>query len=205
MERLPYDQALARHLVKPLARTGVTPNQLTFATLALGLAAGGLFATGDPRHGHWAAGIFVLARFLDHFDGELARLTGQSSRLGYYLDYVAGGISYAALFGGIAIGLAGGTLGAWALLLGVGGVVAAIGSLFLNLKLDRQAGLDDGAAVGYPGLAGFELEDGIYLIAPITWLGWLEPFFVAAGLGALCYLAWTAWRVLHGHRQLPAT
>jgi archaetidylinositol phosphate synthase len=205
METLPYDQALARRLVRPLARTGITPNQLTFTTLALGLVAGGLFATGDGVYGHWAAGIFVLARFLDHFDGELARLTGKSSRLGYYLDYVAGGISYTALFGGIAIGQSGGPLGAWALLLGAGGVVAAIGSLFLNLKLDQQAGHDDGSAVGYPGLAGFELEDGIYLIAPITWLGWLQPFFVAAGIGALCYLAWTGWRVLRGRRQLPAT
>ena len=60
---------------------------------------------------NWGAGVFVLARFLDHFDGELARLTGQSSRLGYYLDYVSGGLSYCALFAGMGIGLPGGDLG----------------------------------------------------------------------------------------------
>ncbi len=57
------------------------------------------------------------------------------------------------------------------------------------------AKLTDGAAVGYPGVAGFELEDGIYLIAPATWFGWLEPFFVAAGIGAAVYCLWTAWRL----------
>ncbi len=49
--------------------------------------------------------------------------------------------------------------------------------------------------VGYPGWAGFELEDGIYLLAPVTWLGWLEPFLVAAGIGATVYLLWTLGRV----------
>ncbi|NQV84481.1 MAG: CDP-alcohol phosphatidyltransferase family protein [Rhodospirillales bacterium] len=30
---------------------------------------------------HCGAGLFVLARFLDHFDGELARQKGMTSRL----------------------------------------------------------------------------------------------------------------------------
>ena len=52
--------------------------------------------------------------------------------------------------------------------------------------------------MGYPGIGGFELEDGIYLIAPITWLGWLTPFFVAASIGASIYLFWTLGLVLKG-------
>ena len=203
MKSLPYDQRAARWLVRPLAHLPVTPNQLTGLTLLLALFAAALFASGTPAAQAWAAGLFVLARFLDHFDGELARLTGNTSAFGYYLDYVAGTLSYAALFVGIGIGLSDGALGTWSQLLGGLGAIAAIVALFLNLELDRQAGLADGDSIGYPALAGFELEDGIYLIAPITWIGYLEPFFVAASLGAGCYLLWTAVRVLLGHAKRP--
>ncbi len=196
MKHPPYDQRIARVLVRPLARLGVTPNQVTAVSLALALGAGALFAAGGAPAIHWAAGIFVFARFLDHFDGELARLTGTTSRFGYYFDYVAGGLGFAALFGGIGWGLAAGPLGGWALALGAAGCTTSLLSMILNLDLDRQLGLGEGEAVGYPGWAGFELEDGIYLLAPVTWLGWLEPFFVAAGIGATIYLLWTLSRVL---------
>ena len=60
--------------------------------------------------------------------------------------------------------------------------------MILSLDIDKHAG--QGTA-NYPGFAGFELEDGIYLIAPIVWLGWAQPFFVGAGLGAGLYGLWT--------------
>ena len=196
MKNPPYDQRIARVLVRPLARLGVTPNQVTAVSLVLALGAGGLFAVGDAPAIHWAAGLFVLARFLDHFDGELARLTGKTTRFGYYFDYAVGGLAHAALFAGIGWGLAGGPLGGWALALGLAGCASALRAMGLNLDLDRQLGLGECEAVGYSGWAGFELEDGIYLLAPVTWLGWLEPFFIAAGIGAGVYLLWTLGRVL---------
>ena len=195
MKNPPYDQRIARVLVRPLARLGMTPNQVTTVSLLLALGAGALFAVGGAPAIHWAAGLFVLARFLDHFDGELARLTGRTSRFGYYFDYAVGGLAHAALFAGIGCGLAAGPLGGWALALGGTGCTTAL--LTMGLNLDRQLGLGDGEAVGYPGWAGFELEDGIYLLAPVTWLGWLEPFFAAAGTAAAAYLLWTLGRVLH--------
>jgi len=192
----PYDQRIARFLVRPLARTPITANHITALTAVMALIAAGLFATGSSGLANWAAGLFVLARFLDHFDGELARLTGQSSRFGYYFDYLTGGISHAALFAGIGYGLSDGPLGAWALAIGALGAVIALVSMFLNLGIDDQMGFEDGETIGYPGYAGFELEDGIYLLAPITWLGWLTPAFVAAGVGAVLYCLWSAWSLL---------
>jgi len=189
----PFDQRIARVLVRPLVGTPVSPNHLTTLTVLLALSGAGLFATGDPGRVSWGAGLFVLARFLDHFDGELARQKGQSSRFGYYYDYVAGAVSYAALFACMGIGLRDGPLGGFALALGAAGSACALLAMFLNLDIDRQqsGGEETGDAVGYPGFAGFELEDGIYLLAPITWLGWLQPFFVAAGIGATVYTVWT--------------
>ncbi len=191
MKNPPWDQRIARVLVRPLVNSPVTPNQLTFFTLIVALAGAGLLAAGDATAANWGAGLFVFARFLDHFDGELARQKNMKSRLGYYLDYVSGAISYAALFFGIGWGLSAGALGPWAVVLGGIGAAVAVAAMFLNLGIDRAAKLEDGAATGYPGFAGFELEDGIYLLAPITWLGWLEPFFVLCGAGAAVYGLWT--------------
>ncbi len=197
MRAIPWDQRIARVLVRPLARTGLTPNQMTSVTLVLALAGAGSFAQGESWAMNLGAGLFVLARFLDHFDGELARLTGTSSRFGYHYDYIAGALSYTALFLGLGIGLRGAShwgwdLGDWPIVLGLAGAAAALISVFLNLRIDReQGGEEDGKAVGYPGIAGFELEDGIYLIVPATWLGLIAPFFVLAGLGATIYCLWT--------------
>ena len=187
---------MARALMRPLANTAVTPNHITAFSIALCLLGAVLLATGEPSMTYWGAGVFVLGRFLDHFDGELARLTGQKSRFGYYFDYAAGGIGYAALFLCLGIGASKGPLGGWAIALGFMGAAAAIISLFLNLDIDRvnqDIAVDAGETIGYPSIAGFELEDGIYLLAPITWLGYLQPFFVAAGIGATLYCLWTFW------------
>jgi len=194
--RAPFDQRIARVLVRPLAHTAISPNQITTATLGLALIAAALFATGGTPAIHWAAGAFALARFLDHFDGELARLTDRTSRFGYYFDYASGGLGYAAIFAGIGIGLARGPLGDWALALGALGTIAALVSMVLNLRLDRAAVAGGRETIGYPATDGFELEDGIYLIAPATWIGWLDAFFVACGVGAAVYGLWTAGRVL---------
>ena len=196
----PWDQRLARIMVRPLARTPITPNQVTIFTLVLALAATALFAVGDKTAANWAAGLFILARFMDHFDGELARMTGKASRLGYYLDYVAGGLSYGGLFLGIGIGARETFLGEWAIILGLAATGSAVLSMFLNLRIDRQSQFEKGEAIGYPEFAGFELEDGIYLIGPITWAGYLTPFFALSAAGAVVYTLWTLSVVLRRRR-----
>ena len=196
----PWDQRLANIMVRPLARTPITPNQLTIVTLLLALAAAALFAVGDETAANWAAGLFILARFMDHFDGELARMTGKTSRLGYYLDYVAGALSYGGLFLGIGIGARESFLGEWAIVLGLAAASGAVLSMFLNLRIDKQSQFEEGEAIGYPGFAGFELEDGIYLIGPITWAGYLTPFFVLSAAGAVVYTLWTLSVVLRRRR-----
>jgi archaetidylinositol phosphate synthase len=146
-----------------------------------------LIAAGESPLIHWGAGLFALSRFLDHFDGELARQTGRTSRFGYFYDYIAGATSYAALFIGLGFAFHDGWVGDWAVVLGMIGAGSAVLAMILSLDIDRRAG--QGTAT-YPGFAGFELEDGIYLIAPIVWLGWAEPFFIAASIGAGLYALW---------------
>jgi phosphatidylglycerophosphate synthase len=177
---LPWDQRLARALVRPLARTGLRPNHVTTLSLALALAGAGVLALGPGAAAPWGAALFVLGRFVDHADGELARLTGRASRFGYLYDYAAGAASSAALFLGLGVGLAPGRPAAWPLLLGAAAGLLAVLGMMLGLAAD---GRGDGSAGGYPAWGGFELEDGIYLLLPIAWLGWLLPFLVLAAVG----------------------
>lgn len=201
MKTDPWDQKAARVLVRPLVKTPIHPNHLTIFNIIVALAGCWLIALGDPASLSWGATLFALSRFLDHFDGELARQSGKTSKLGYYLDYVAGGISFGALFLSMGIGFSHSFLGGWAILLGAAGTFSAVISVFLNLGIDKASKFEEGEAIGYPAFAGFELEDGIYLIAPVAWLGWLEPFFIAAGIGASVYTLWTLLNLLKLRRR----
>ncbi|MDX1611578.1 MAG: CDP-alcohol phosphatidyltransferase family protein [Candidatus Thermoplasmatota archaeon] len=81
-------------LVAPFAEwcalRGITPNQLTFFSLGLSLAAAILLYISSPARA-WAllAGALVLAlsAFLDSADGVLARRTRKASKLGDFLDH----------------------------------------------------------------------------------------------------------------------
>ena len=164
----PWDQRLARWLVRPFARTPLRPNHITTLSLALGVAAGLLFARGETRAAGWGAALFMLARFVDHADGELARLTGKTSRIGYYYDYVAGALSSVALFAGIGVGYAGRPLGGWALALGLAASVAARrGSRSrlhrANATTDNNAALGSGTPPAGDAIAGKSLPAGAHL------------------------------------------
>jgi phosphatidylglycerophosphate synthase len=80
---------LAAVLIVPLARTGVTPNQITLATLPVFLAGAALIAFGRG----WGllvagAAVIELSYVLDCADGQLARLKGTSSPAGAHLDFL---------------------------------------------------------------------------------------------------------------------
>ncbi|MFO1436036.1 MAG: CDP-alcohol phosphatidyltransferase family protein [Gammaproteobacteria bacterium] len=185
---IPYDQRLARWLVRPLVNTQVHPNHLTALSFVLGAIAAALFAFGGAGAVNLAAGVYVLAVFTDHTDGELARQSGKTSPLGHKLDFIVGGLNYTLLFCGIGIGQLSGELGVPGLLLGLAAGLSNPFILYLRLKLDERWGKK---AWAHPAAAGFELEDFIYLIGPITWILGLKYFFVPYALGTLGYLFWT--------------
>ena len=186
----PWDQRLAHVLLQPLVATPITPNQITTLSLAVGWLAAGLYGSGGAAAN--VGGLcFMLSFWLDHADGELARMTGRTSRFGHYYDLAAGGAVLIALFIGIGIGLRDGTLGAWAIGLGTGaGLVTAV-IFILRMELERRAGK---AGTRQPNLLGFELENVMYLLGPITWLGLLQPFLVMAGIGAPLFALLVLWQ-----------
>lgn len=185
----PWDQRLARAVVRPLARTAVAPNHVTALGLVAGLAAAGLFATGSAPAADVAAALFMLYLLIDHADGELARLTGRTTPSGQRFDSLVGAVNMTTLFVGIGVGLSDRPLGALALALGLAAGLANIVITAVRMQMRRRFG---SRAVAHPGRFGVEIEDFLYLIGPVTWLGALTYFFVLFGLGTFGYLGWIA-------------
>ncbi|MFG2574818.1 DUF5941 domain-containing protein [Streptomyces sp. NPDC048481] len=110
----------SRYLARWCARRGLTPNQVTTASLITALIAAGCAATGT-RAGFVAAGVLLIASFvLDCTDGQLARYSLQYSTLGAWLDATFDRAKEYAYYAGLALGAArgGGTDDVWALALG---------------------------------------------------------------------------------------
>jgi len=77
---------LAYGLVKLVQPTAITPNQITFASLVLGLASGACYWQGTPTYFLWGAILLFLTNLFDCADGMLARLRGTGSLTGYLFD-----------------------------------------------------------------------------------------------------------------------
>ncbi|MFI6406765.1 DUF5941 domain-containing protein [Streptomyces sp. NPDC050548] len=108
----------SRYIARWCARRGLTPNQVTTASLITALIAAGCAATGT-RAGFVAAGVLLIASFvLDCTDGQLARYSLQYSTLGAWLDATFDRAKEYAYYAGLALGAARGGDDVWALALG---------------------------------------------------------------------------------------
>ncbi|MGY1496154.1 DUF5941 domain-containing protein [Streptomyces sp. QTS52] len=108
----------SRYLARWCARRGLTPNQVTTASLVTALIAAGCAATGT-RGGFVTAGVLLLLSFvLDCTDGQLARYSLQYSTLGAWLDATFDRAKEYAFYAGLALGAARGGDDVWALALG---------------------------------------------------------------------------------------
>ncbi len=96
----------SKHIARWAARRGLTPNQVTTASMLLGVLAAAAFATGE-RWGLIAGAVLLQVSFTtDCVDGQLARYTRQFSKLGAWLDSVFDRTKEYLAFAGLAIGAA---------------------------------------------------------------------------------------------------
>lgn len=72
-------------LARALLRLRLRPNHLTVLGLGVSLLAALSFARGRER---WGGALLILAGLFDFFDGSLARLSGQVTPFGAFLDSV---------------------------------------------------------------------------------------------------------------------
>lgn len=98
------NRPLAGLIVSAVRGTPVTPNQLTWLSAAVGLAAAALFARGEPAAFVFAGLAAQLASVIDGADGMLARVRGECSEFGAHLDLFLDRVLDFAVFAGIALG-----------------------------------------------------------------------------------------------------
>jgi phosphatidylglycerophosphate synthase len=109
-------------LVASLAETvRITPTQLTVIGALVGVAGGALLF--DERLGLLAFAVLIVHGILDSADGQLARMTGQTTELGKVLDGGAGYVTHAAIYLAIGAGMlqrgGGGVVVLWMVLAGI--------------------------------------------------------------------------------------
>jgi len=126
--------------VKVMARARVRPNALTIACFVLSLAAGVLIALGAVTLGG-VIGLFGVS--LDYFDGRIARMSGQVTRSGGFLDSVLDRFGEVAFFAGAALVFRGSpwVLTACLCALGSGGIVSYTRAKAESLGIELKSGL----------------------------------------------------------------
>ena len=193
-----WDARLARRLVTPLVNTWVTPNHLTTLRLLIGLAGALCLAHGEFAWANAGALLIVLSNFVDHTDGELARIGGKSSRIGHFYDLACDALVTVMLFVGMGVGVGATQIGGLKVAPGVLGAVAGVAValiFFLRMRIEEMAGK---AGTKQASVGGFETEDVLYLLPIVTLTNVVMPFVVVASIGAPLFAAWVVidyWRV----------
>ena len=172
-------------IAEAIARTGITPNALTFLGLTVGLASAFLFAHGEQL---LAGVVLLVCGGVDLLDGAVARVTGRETAFGGVLDsvvdrYVDFIVLVAIAYGRLAeAGVIPGWL--WAFLAIAGSFMVsyiraraeAAGSEKLDVGVAERAEriliLSVGAIIGYTRYA-------VVVVAILTHLTVLQRLFVA--------------------------
>jgi archaetidylinositol phosphate synthase len=193
----PWDARLARRLVAPLKDSQITPNHLTSLRLAVGLAAAAAFVPGTYGWSNLGALLLILSNFLDHTDGELARISGKSSRIGHWYDLASDAAVTILFFVAIGVGVSRNAGNVWLRPIVQGAVAGVAVALifYLRMRIENMAGK---AAGRQRSFGGFETEDVLYLMPLVTVFDGLRPFLVAASIGAPLFAAW----VVFDYRQV---
>ena len=194
---LAFDQQIAKFIVRGLSKTPITPNQVTLFSIVLGLFVAWLFVQGGAL-AHIAAVLFIVTVWLDHVDGELARATDRSSTFGHYFDHCAAMTNYVAMFIGAGIGARTEFLGVSSIFLGITAGVSIILIMSVRMYCEGRFGRD---AMKQSPKAGFEIEDTLYIVGPVTWIGFMEYFIVLAGIGAPIFLIYVIFDFFRRNRE----
>jgi len=95
---------IAATIVQVIKNTWVTPNQVTYISIFVGLVSAYIFSIGTVQAFFFAGILLEVVLILDCVDGQLARAKECSSDWGRLLDGIAGYIIYLAVLTGVVVG-----------------------------------------------------------------------------------------------------
>ena len=140
---------IAALLLSGIARTRITPNQITLLSLVV-TAASAAILIGVPGYAGLVAGIvvFELSYVLDCADGMLARWRGTASETGHLLDFLIDEIKAFIVLSAVAFRLYLERSDPWFLELGLLGLLALATGIALTTFLRRPEVVEPRAASG---------------------------------------------------------
>jgi phosphatidylglycerophosphate synthase len=162
----------SRWISRLLVQTPVTPNQVSLASLAIGLVAVWCFWHATTASAWLGILLYALASIVDHADGEIARLTFQESRRGANLDWTIDTIIHAGIVLGIGV-----SSGGWhATLIGLLAATGVMLSAVFARHLPHE--IEIGPAVG--GLLTHIANRDLFYLVLLSFatLRWLAPSLV---------------------------
>ena len=121
-----------------LAKTSITPNMVSVATLLLSAIAGAVFTIGSYSTVLLASVLSWFACMFDGVDGELARAKFQTSEFGARLEMVGDYLYYVFIFVGMAVGIYRRTSDPIWLYMGVAVVISVVLTFILISRLKSQ-------------------------------------------------------------------
>lgn len=176
------NRPLGRPVSKFLVGTPVTPNQVTWVAILIGLLGAGFLSKTVWWQTLLGACLFQLSAIIDCIDGDLARVGLRESRLGKWLDITADQIVHIAVFLGIGISVSRGpyadNLPAMAL-----GISAAVGAalsfgVVLWVMLSKKSSPRARSWVDSMANRDFSL-----LVIVLAFVGRLDWFLWMVGIG----------------------
>ena len=200
--RKKIDEKLAQRVVRYLIKTSITPNQVTTVSLLLAAFAAVFFTFGIYFFSVIGSLLFIFAKFLDHVDGQLARELKKETKFGWYYDSFVDTATYILMFVGISAGVPPGTFEIKIFnivnfdlqnYLLFSAISASILNTLLGIIHKYKTSKD---FYGFPETNKVALEDGIYLIGPITWIGFINFFFLIASIGSVVFVIYNIKRFM---------
>jgi len=188
------DRRISLQISRRLARTGITPTQVTIISVVIGLVGASFFLSA-----HWVwqtagALLFLLHSIVDGCDGELARLKFQESKFGGLLDFWGDNIVHVAIFACLAFGWASSTAAIWPLWFGASAIIGTLGSAGLVYWKQLRPKEDGGplftsvSGVGDDRLSRMldaaSRRDFVYAVPILALFGKANWFLLLAAVGA---------------------
>src|SRR6476661_333934 len=179
-------------MVRALASAGVHPNVLTAIGVSINVACGVLFGFGEF---FWAGVVLIVANLFDMLDGNVARLSGNVTKFGGFLDSSLDRLSDMVSFFGIMIFYAGNTPQHSLLNVSLAGI-GMIGSVMVSYTTARSEALGVKANVGF-----LQRPERIVLLiigALSTW-NWNSDFFLFNRMPQVLWVlaVGSVWTLLH--------
>ena len=178
------DRRLSRALTRQLLPWGVSPNQVTLASIAIGIAGGACFALASPFWSIVGALLFFASTVIDGCDGEIARLTFRESAFGARLDILGDNVVHVFLFGGIATGLYRRSADATVAVLGialVAGVLLAMATVYWCIVRRPPTRAQQ------TFFEAFASREFAYLLVALTVAGHLDWFLWLSAVGTYVF------------------